>query len=75
MERAYQGWSIEVRSYAADRTWRPIVIVSHKTGGSLQVTNLKAPAEWQFDSQRASDEQGYRLGVAWIDRNGRAGHC
>lgn len=70
MVRAYKGWSIEVNSYAADRAWRPVVIVSYRTSERLEITNLKTPAEWRFDSQRASDEQGYQLGSTWVDRNG-----
>ncbi len=70
MEREYQGWHIEVSSYSSGPKWRPIVIVSNKTGACVQTKNLRTPSDWLFDTEEQSDEEGYRLGSAWIDRNG-----
>ena len=68
MEREYKSGQIEVSSYPSGRKWRPIVIVSKQTGGCVQTRNLRTPSDWLFDTKKQSDEEGYQLGAAWIDR-------
>ena len=68
MEREYKSGQIEVSSYPSDRKWRPIVIVSKKTGACVHTKNLRTPSDWLFDTEETSDEEGYQLGAAWIDR-------
>jgi hypothetical protein len=59
-----------VRSYPSGPKWRPIVIVSKKTGGYREIRNLRTPSDWLFSTKQESDEQGHQLGSAWIDRHG-----
>ncbi len=70
MEHEYKGCYIEVSSYSSGGKWRPIVIVSKKTGACVQTKNLRTPSDWLFDTEQKSDEEGYQLGAAWIDRHG-----
>jgi hypothetical protein len=68
VQREYKGGQIEVSSYPSGRKWRPIVIVSRQAGGCIQIKNLRTPSDWLFDTEEKSDEEGYQLGAAWIDR-------
>ncbi len=70
MEREYNGWQIEVSAYPSGPKWRPIVIVSKKTGACREITNLRTSSDWLFNTKQESDEQGHHLGSAWIDRHG-----
>ena len=70
MKREYNGCQIEVSSYPSGPKWRPIVIVSKKTGGCREITNLKTPSDWLFSTKQESDDQGHQLGSVWIDRHG-----
>jgi hypothetical protein len=70
MERQYEGCQIEVTSYPSGRQWRPIVIVSKKTGACREITNLRTPSDWLFNTKQEADEQGHQLGSAWIGRHG-----
>ena len=68
MEREYKGGRIEVSSYRSGVKWRPIVIVSKQIGACVQTKNLRTPTYWLFNTEEKSDEEGYQLGAAWIDR-------
>jgi hypothetical protein len=70
VEREHNGWQIEVSSYPSGPKWRPIVIVSKKTGVCRETTNLRTPSDWLFNTKQESDEQGHHLSSAWIDRHG-----
>jgi hypothetical protein len=72
VKHAYKGWRIEVNSYSSGQKWRPIVIVSNATDGRREITNLKTPSDWLFNTKQESDEQGHHLGSIWIDRRGLA---
>jgi hypothetical protein len=64
MERQYEGCQIEVTSYPSGRQWRPIVIVSKKTGACREITNLRTPSDWLFNTKQEADKQGHQLGSA-----------
>ena len=69
VQREYKSGQIEVSSYhPSGQKWRPLVIVSKQTGDCVQTRNLRTPSEWLFDTKKKSDEEGYQLGAAWIDR-------
>jgi hypothetical protein len=70
VEREYKGWCIDVRSYSSGHQWRPIVIVSSEIDGRREITNLRTPSDWLFNTKQESDEQGHHLGSTWIDRHG-----
>ena len=68
MKREYKGWQIEVSSYPGHK-WRPIVIVSNETDGRREITNVRTPSDWLFNTKHESDEQGHHLGSTWIERH------
>lgn len=69
MEREHRGWSIVIHSYESQpRKWRPIVTVSIEREPSDRVKRrLPTPADWAFDTEQESDEQGYQLAITWIE--------
>ena len=69
MKREYKGWQIEVSSYPSGHKWRPIVIVSIETDGRREITNVRTPSDWLFNTKHESDEQGHHLGSTWIERH------
>lgn len=70
MKREYKGSQIEVSSYPSGHKWRPIVIVSNETDGRREITNLRTPSDWLFNTKQESDAQGHHLGSTWIERHG-----
>jgi hypothetical protein len=68
VKREHKGWQIEVTSYPSGHKWRPIVIVSNKTDGRREITNLRTPSDWLFNTKQESDDQGHHLGSTWIER-------
>ena len=67
MKREHNGWQIEVTSYPSGHKWRPIVIVSNETVGRREITNLRTPTDWLFNTKQESDDQGHHLGLTWIE--------
>ena len=67
MKREYKGWQIEVSSYPSGHKWRPIVSI--ETDGRREITNVRTPSDWLFNTKHESDEQGHHLGSTWIERH------